>query len=174
MGWMLRKTLSFAKVTIHIHEYTDSENPELYHLDGHSVITGGIQGTKEARLLDWVERDHKDHIFGKLVGRSRHFVGINALEVQTKVGNPEDDARVAKFLAGETLVDGSKSEGYTDEEVYLQSFVTNADDGWTAEQIWGFEIIDGQRLHTRRVVVAKAGKVEMARLVYTFKARRTE
>ncbi|CAG7989168.1 unnamed protein product [Penicillium salamii] len=174
MGWVTRKALSLAKVTIYIHEYPDSEKPEIFHVDGQSVLTGGIQGTKESRTLDWQQREHTDHIFGKLVGQSRHFADIKSIDIQTSVGNAEDDARVAKFLSGETLVDGSKSEGFLEEEAFMQSFVQNSESGWTAEQIWGFEIIDGQRLHTRRVAVTKNGKVELARLVYSFKAPRTE
>ncbi|CAI7614573.1 unnamed protein product [Penicillium bialowiezense] len=174
MGWVTRKALSLAKVTIYIHQYPDSEKPEIYHVDGQSVLTGGIQGTKESRTLDWQQREHTDHIFGKLVGQSRHFAKIEDLDIQTSVGKPEDDARVAKFLRAETLADGSKSEGFLEEEAFMQSFVQNADAGWTAEQVWGFEIIDGQRLHTRRVVVTKNGQVELARLVYSFKARRAE
>jgi hypothetical protein len=176
MGWVMRKTLSYATVTIYIHEYPDSEKPEIYHVDGQQVITGGIQGTKECRTLDWTEREHVDHIFGKLNGRSRHFTGINALEVQTSVGKPEADAKVVKFLTGEILVDGSKSDGFAvdEEAVFMQSFVRNQESGWTAEQVWGFEIVEGERRHTRRVVVTKDGKVEMARLVYSFKARRAE
>lgn len=44
----------------------------------------------------------------------------------------------------------------------------------TFPQIWGFEIVDGQRRHTRRVAVTKGTKVEMARLVYTFEARQAK
>lgn len=36
----------------------------------------------------------------------------------------------------------------------------------SALQIWGFETIDGQRYHTRRVVAAKEGEYVFGRLVY--------
>ncbi|CDM37921.1 hypothetical protein DTO013E5_7230 [Penicillium roqueforti] len=183
VGWLIRKTLSYATVTIYITQYADSENPALIHVDAQQVITGGIQGTKEERRLDWEEREHVDHIFGKLKGRSRQIAGTKSedgavrpvLEVQTKAGSPEADAKVLKFLIGETLIDGSKSEGFLAEEgegVFLQSFVQNVESGWTAEQVWGFEIVDGERRHTRRVVVVKDGKVASARLVYAFKERK--
>ncbi|OQE96101.1 hypothetical protein PENNAL_c0001G03285 [Penicillium nalgiovense] len=185
MGWVMRKALSYATVTIYVNQYADSENPALIHIDAQQVITGGIQGTKEERKLDWEEREHVDHIFGKLNGRSRHIAGAKSedgavrpvIEIQTKVGSPEEDAKVQKFLTGETLIDGSKSEGFLAEEgegVFLQSFVKNTESGWTAEQVWGFEIVDGERRHTRRVVVVKDGKVASARLVYAFKDRKTE
>ncbi|CAI7571469.1 unnamed protein product [Penicillium glandicola] len=185
MGWVMRKAISYATVTIFVHQYADTENASLIHIDSQQVITGGIQGTKEERKLDWEEREHVDHIFGKLQGRSRYIGAAKSedgavhpvIEIQTKVGSPEADAKVQKFLIGETLIDGSKSEGFLAEEgevVFLQSFVRNTESGWTAEQVWGFEIVDGERRHTRRVVVIKDGKVQSARLVYAFKEHRAE
>ncbi|KAJ9482405.1 hypothetical protein VN97_g11022 [Penicillium thymicola] len=185
IGWVTRKALSYATVTVNVHQYVDSENPTLIHVDAQQVITGGIQGTKEERKLDWTEREHVDHIFGTLRGLSRHIAAAKSedgavrpvIEIQTKVGSPEADAKVQKFLIGETLIDGSKSEGFLAEEgegAFLQSFVKNESAGWTAEQVWGFEIVDGERRHTRRVVVVKDGKVASARLVYAFKERRAE
>lgn len=74
----------------------------------------------------------------------------------------------AVFLRGEKLKDGSPSQFLDDEHV--QSWVVNQDKGygWTAEQVWGFEEIDGQRYHTRRVVARKGDKVEHLRLVYSY------
>lgn len=46
--------------------------------------------------------------------------------------------------------------------------------GMLTFQVWGFELIDGERRYTRRVAVTKNGQVELARLVYTFQKRRTE
>lgn len=187
VGWFLRKALPYATVTLHVHEYADSADPKIYHIDVDQVITGGITGTKEVRTLDWTSREHVDNIFGAVSGKSRHFRGEKgrpAIEYQTSVGKPEDDAKVQKFLRGEILADGSASDGFIidnegeefgeGEGLFVQSFVESKDNGWTAEQIWGFEIVDGERRHTRRVAVVKNGQVELARLVYTFEARRAE
>lgn len=43
--------------------------------------------------------------------------------------------------------------------------------GLMPSQIWGFEIVNGERRHTRRIAVAKGGKYEIIRFVYTFKGR---
>ncbi|KAJ5168158.1 uncharacterized protein N7482_003752 [Penicillium canariense] len=192
MSWVLRKALPYATVTLHVHEYADSENPQVYHIDVEQVITGGITGSKEARTLDWQGRDHVDKIFGTVHGKSRFLRGSKgddgkvrpAVDFQTKVGEGEKDARVQRFLRGEVLLDGSAAEGFlVDDEgaefgegegLWMQSFVVNDEKGWTAEQIWGFELVDGQRRHTRRVAVTKEGQVELARLVYKFEARRGE
>ncbi|KAJ5391444.1 hypothetical protein N7509_006934 [Penicillium cosmopolitanum] len=187
VGWFLRKALPYATVTLHVHEYADSADSKVYHIDVDQVITGGITGTKEARTLDWTSREHTDNIFGAVSGKSRHFRGEKgrpAIEFQTSVANPEDEAKIQKFLRGEILADGSASDGFIidnegeefgeGEGLFVQSFVESKDNGWTAEQIWGFEIVDGERRHTRRVAVVKNSQVELARLVYTFEARRAE
>lgn len=51
---------------------------------------------------------------------------------------------------------------------FIHSWVENKDAGWTAEQIWGFEVVDGVRRHTRRVVVRKGENVERGWLVYDY------
>ena len=159
MSWFLRKALPYATVTLHVKEYADSENPLVYHIDIDQVITGGITGTKESRTLDWEERSHVDTIFGTVHGRSRMFRGAKgddgktrpALDVQSKVGKPEADAKVQKFLRGEIQLDGSASEGFAvDDEgaefgegegLWVQSFVVNQEVGWTAEQVCHLESI---------------------------------
>ncbi|KAJ6126852.1 hypothetical protein N7523_002464 [Penicillium sp. IBT 18751x] len=196
MSWFLRKALPYATVTLHVKEYADEANPQVYHIDVDQVITGGINGTQERRQLDWQQRDHTDNIFGTLHGRSRFIRGVKgadgkvrpAVEIQTKVGDAAADEKVAKFLRGEILANGSASEGFLVEDegaefgegegLYVQSWVVNEESGWTAEQvcfivsceIWGFELVNGTlRHHTRRVAVTKGnGHVELARLVYVW------
>ncbi len=70
----------------------------------------------------------------------------------------------------------STTSGWLDENSarHVQSWVLNVDEtaagGWTAEQVWGFEMVDQKRYHTRRVVVRKGDdQVERARLVYDYK-----
>lgn len=147
MSWFLRTALPYATVTLHVREYPDEENAQVYHINVDQVITGGISGTSEARKLDWEEREHTDNIFGNLRGRSRFFHGAKAddgkvrpaVDIQTKVGEPEADAKVQKFLRGEVLVDGSACDGFLVEDegegLYMQSFVVNDEGGWTAEQV---------------------------------------
>lgn len=100
--------------------------------------------------MTWTEREHKDHIFGTVVGRSRFFRGSKGadgkvrpdVDVQTNV----QDEKVRKFLRGEILADGTEVEGFLVEEptgddlgegegLWLQSFVRSVDGGWTAEQV---------------------------------------
>lgn len=75
-----------------------------------------------------------------------------------------------------TSTTSSTTAGWLDENSarHVQSWVVNVDQtaagGWTAEQVWGFEMVDQKRYYTRRVVVRKGdNKVERARLVYDYK-----
>ncbi|KAF3388966.1 hypothetical protein F1880_004231 [Penicillium rolfsii] len=192
MSWVVRKAISYATVTLHVKEYADSTNPQVYHIEIDQVVTGGIKASKEARQLDWQEREHVDSIFGTLRGKSRFVRGSKAddgkvrpaVDFQSKVGDAEKDAKIQRFLRGEVLLNGAATEGFVvDDEgaefgegegLWMQSFVVNQEKGWTAEQIWGFEIIDGQRHHTRRVAVVKGDQVELSRLVYKFEGPKPE
>ncbi|KAL2041348.1 hypothetical protein N7G274_005730 [Stereocaulon virgatum] len=143
IGWFLRKAISYATVTLTINQYTDSSN--LTHFDIKQVATGGVQGTTENRTLDWTWRDHKDGIFGNVKGRSRWV----------KLGDVDDD----EFL----------KVGYDDlEGEHVQAWAENVEKGWTADQIWGFEQINGERRYVRHVVVRKGDDWKQARLVYDY------
>lgn len=155
MSWFTRTAISYATVTLQVHEYEDSENPKHQHIDVEQIVTGGLNGTSETRTTDWVARPHTDHIFGTLEGKSRLVRGAKGadgkvrpnLEVNVKVNNDEADAKVKKFLQGEILADGSEAEGFLVEDLgeeigegeglWVQNYVVNQDDGygWSAEQV---------------------------------------
>jgi hypothetical protein len=123
------------------------------HIDISQTATGGLKGTTEVRVLNWQERTHSDHLFGDLKGKSR-WIDLS----------PED-------TPDEFLRDGwepSQKAG-PNGEGFIQSFVVNESKGWTADQIWGFAVIEGQRYHVRRVVVIKGKEVVKVRLVYNWK-----
>lgn len=77
-----------------------------------------------------------------------------------------------QFLQAKYLKDGKTTSEFDENTALLQSYVKNQDPGygWTAEQVWGFEEVDGKRYYTRRVVVknAKGDKSERVRLVYDY------
>ncbi|KAI2011514.1 hypothetical protein LOZ52_004778 [Ophidiomyces ophidiicola] len=175
ISWLTRKTIGLATITLHVKQYNDDAG--ISHVDIAQTLTGGISGTTEQRVLGWEEHEHTDHIFGTVRGRSRYVRGTAPadgkvrpdVEVQTKAG--DEQVAVTKFLKGETLADGSEVEGFVagdGEDFWVQSWVESVNDGWTAEQVWGFEVIDGVRRYTRRVVAEKNGKVIKARLVYDY------
>jgi hypothetical protein len=136
-----------------ISEYTDVDpttSKSVVRIDITQTLTGGLAGTTEKRILSWTDREHKDYIFGHVVGRGRLFRGSKdedgrvrpAVDMQTK----HDDPKIKKFLRGEIHSDGSPAEGFLVEEpksdmfgegegLWLQSFARNVDSGWTAEQV---------------------------------------
>ncbi|KAL4865706.1 hypothetical protein BDV12DRAFT_199892 [Aspergillus spectabilis] len=188
LSWFMRTTLAWVSVTLNTKQYQSPEHPAdktIQHIDVDNVVTGGVQGTSELRVTDWKKREHNDTIFGRVEGQSRLLRGVTKdgkvrpdVEISTNV----DDEKIGRFLRGEINADGSEAEGFLvdpvgegyvaggekGEGLWLQSYVESLDSGWTAEQIWGFELINGERYHTRRVVVANNGEYVLARLVYTF------
>ncbi|KAL4973634.1 hypothetical protein BDW66DRAFT_101009 [Aspergillus desertorum] len=158
----------------------------------------GLGASTEVRKMDWSPSEKNDFLFGLCQERTQFLYPKEGddeyeraekgpglypdVEMQTKVG----DLRAGRFLRGEINEDGSESfwdftgrgEGAGEKEkgvqmdgpAWIHTFVRNLQGGgWTAEQIWGFEAINGERCHTRRVVVANtAGQYVLARLVYKY------
>ena len=52
---------------------------------------------------------------------------------------------------------------------HIQAIAESIGNGWTADQIWGFEEIKGERRYVRHVVVRKGDDWKLARLVYDYK-----
>ena len=138
-----------------------------WHIDILSVASG-LSSQQEDRTLDWADRAHSDRIFGNVLGRSRLYTSSTF-----QAATPNADIEDIAFLQAEKLRSKNPSSWEGDEgQQHVQSFVTNTDKGygWTAEQTWGFEIIEGKRYYTRRVVARSAdgAKVERLRLVYSY------
>ncbi|KAI9679982.1 MAG: hypothetical protein M1817_004997 [Caeruleum heppii] len=172
IGWFLRKAIGLATVTLHIKQYkapasessppitststssTNTSTPTstemITHIDITQTATGGIQGTTELRTLDDQLREHTDHIFGKLRGRSRFVT-------------------VTKEVQDPFLKEGWLEETATKEGGAVRAWSESVDSDWTAEQVWGFEEVEGKRRYVRHVVVTnKQGERKVARLVYDF------
>jgi len=148
IGWLTRKAIGLATVTLSIKQYTEEG---VTHIDIEQTATGGIKGTAELRTLDWSEREHSDHIFGNLKGKNRWCT----LDIC------KDDA----FLKDGWL-EGEEENSGPNGERHVQSYAVNEKSGWTGDQIWGFAIVDGKRYYTRRVAVSKGDKVLKVRMVY--------
>ncbi|KAL4941565.1 hypothetical protein BDV06DRAFT_194252 [Aspergillus oleicola] len=188
LSWFMRTTLSWVSVTLNAKQYPSADQPnqkQTQHIDVDNVVTGGVQGTSEQRVTDWSKREHSDAIFGRVQGQSRLFRGTKGADGKVRpavqICTSVQDEKIGKFLRGEINSEGAETEGFLvdgvgegygepkeGEGLWLQSYVESLDSSWTAEQVWGFETIDGERYHTRRVVVANNGEYVLARLVYTF------
>nr|KMM65927.1 LOW QUALITY PROTEIN: hypothetical protein CPAG_02268 [Coccidioides posadasii RMSCC 3488] len=171
ISWLTRKAIGIATITLHIKEYKD---------DDEHLISVAFPAPPSTATSTKTRTNDPDNIFStdnnRLVRTAAGADGkiLPAVEVQTKAGNEKDQEAVARFLSGEILADGSATEGFVageGEDYWVHSWVESVNDGWTAEQIWGFENINGVRKYTRRVVAEKKGKVIRARLVYDFLGR---
>lgn len=68
VSWFKRKIIAVGTVTLYVKHYK-TDNVENVDID--QTITGGIPGTREERILDWVSREKSDSLFGDVVARSR-------------------------------------------------------------------------------------------------------
>lgn len=120
VGWFLRKAIKAASLTLSIRHYTDDDD-DTEHIDIDQTLTGGIPGSSEERTLDWEEREHRDGVFGDVVGKSRRVEkgeidGIE--EVFLKTGWTED----------------SKEDGLI--FAYARSDTPKSGRTWTSDQVW--------------------------------------
>lgn len=153
------------QIQLTIKSYADESS--VSHIDIISNASG-LSTTQENRTTDWINRDHSDRIFGNVQGRSRLFTLSD--DKHFEPCEPYSTADL-EFLQGKHLKDGTTNSNFLELES-LQSYVKNQDQGygWTAEQIWNFETVNGKRYHTRRVVArdATGQKSERVRLVYDY------
>ncbi|KAF2085661.1 hypothetical protein K490DRAFT_46308 [Saccharata proteae CBS 121410] len=149
VGWLIRKTISFATVTLHTKQYMDDAGVE--HVDIAQAISGG-KGTQELRALNNEWEPHSDIVFGKVRGRCQ-WIKTADLE-----GADEDKKWMREGWDKETLDKGE----------FIECLVESVDKGWTAWQVWGFEDVNGERRYARHVVVKdKSGKkVQRIKLIY--------
>lgn len=143
VGWLTRKAIGLATVTLHIKEYVDESG--VTHVDIQQTATGGVKGTAENRTLDDTFREHSDWLFGSVKGRT---------------GWVASKAEIADEFLQKGWEDGQAE--------FVVGYVESLDNGWTARQVWGFQVVNGERRHARNIVVAKGSERVEMRLVYDF------
>ncbi|KAK1832816.1 hypothetical protein QBC39DRAFT_403580 [Podospora conica] len=159
IGWATRKIVGMSTITLTVSQYkappsppADPSGPEVTHIEIEQTGTGGLKGSTERRCLDFVFREHSDWLFGTVRG-------------QTKWVTPADVTD--KFLQGDgQWLEGDEEKGGPAGETHLWSHVESVDNGWTADQIWGFQLVEGVRKHVRLIVVAKGAERAEIKLVY--------
>ncbi|PLN79502.1 hypothetical protein BDW42DRAFT_172644 [Aspergillus taichungensis] len=179
LSWILRQVLKHITITFTITESAtttpatkDSTPSSSLQVDILHTATGGITGTTEKRILDWKPHVHHDHVYKTLTVRSRLISGETDSDGRVRPavqlhGAYRDGERVCEFLRGKVSADGKEDDGFLVEEpgcvlfenvaalgCWVHTVSCSEALGWVMEQTWGFEMIDGERYHTRRVVVA--------------------
>ncbi|KAL4940590.1 hypothetical protein BDV06DRAFT_196339 [Aspergillus oleicola] len=157
--WLLRKGISLASPKFVLSQTTEGGTGVV-----NITVSGVGSGVTEKRILNWEPVLGNNPLFGKTEAQSRLYT--SPLE---KVESHSDEDY--KFLNAEILKNGGSSNWAEDpESQHLHCIITNTEAGWTMEQVWGFEEIDGKKYHTRRSVVRKGDAVERGRLVYNYAA----
>ncbi|KAJ5754155.1 uncharacterized protein N7511_008308 [Penicillium nucicola] len=192
VSWIFRKALALTDICLRIStSYSTGLEPTATIEFLQTPSMGKLASTIEKRTLDGETRHHSDYLFGAVLFRSVFVRGSSGtedvsslgpvFEVQTKSSGTD----VERFLRGKTIPDESKvvpsSGGFLVEEpesdqaqsqsggLWVHSFERSVELGWTAEQVWGFEMIHGHRYFTRRVAVSGAEvKYICGRFVYDF------
>jgi len=126
MGWLIRQTVKRSNIVLNVKQYTDETG--VVRIDIEQVSAGGFKSFEE-RKLDWEAREREDSIFGKVRGKTR-FVNIS--EVHDSFLSQGWDQAFLDESNGEVI------------HAYVESVGAKGDQ-WSAEQVWGFEVIEGQR-----------------------------
>ncbi|KAH9009553.1 hypothetical protein EDB83DRAFT_2512990 [Lactarius deliciosus] len=151
VGWWMRSAIALATVTLYVKHYKDESGVE--HIEIDQRLTGGVPGTVENRTLDWTPREHDDHLFGAVIGKSRRVM-LDVLDNE--------------FLRKGWLQD---TEQHGAINAYAQSDTPKSGKTWIAEQIWGFELVGDERRYVRHLDFLGPEKEHIqARLVYDFYA----
>ncbi|EAT79134.1 hypothetical protein HBH56_074700 [Parastagonospora nodorum] len=146
VGLLVRKAATAASIHLKI-----TQSDEQHIKMAQSVTSGKIAGTTEDYTLDWEWRSNKDAFFGDVAGRSR-WVSVEEGEKSEVVG-----------AGGGGWIEGDSSGKLVEAQGKKES------GQWEAHHLWGFEIVDGERRHTRRVYVKNnEGEELRVRMVYDF------
>ncbi|KAF2999892.1 hypothetical protein E8E13_008396 [Curvularia kusanoi] len=143
---LVRKAATVASVHLKISQPSTNEIKM-----AQSVTAGKIPGTTEEYTLDWEWRSNEDSFFGIVEGRSR-WVTVAEGRESSIVAHGEGE-----WIEGD-------SEGKL-----IQAEGRKPDGEWEAAHLWGFEIVEGARRHTRRVLVKNnKGEELRVRMVYDY------
>ncbi|KAF2812856.1 uncharacterized protein BDZ99DRAFT_555798 [Mytilinidion resinicola] len=162
VGWLLRKAVSVATVTLHIKQYPDAHKPEIAHIDLDQMGTGGLKGFPELRTVDGEWRPQSDYVFGEQKGRTRW---AKVAELKREDGPEGTQDADVEFL--------KKGWGAEMETADAVDFVVLSDKkGWTCWQVWGFTEVEvegkKERRHVRNLVARKGKDVKTATVVYDY------
>lgn len=146
VNWMVRQAVAYSALDVTLKQYVNEEGRHC--LDQEQLSTGGVKNFED-RVMDWEPTVKHNWIWGEVNGRSR-YVALSELEDEyLKSGWSQDT------IEGEVV------------EVYAESVT----DTWSATQIWGFAVVDGQRRHVRKILAQKPGSADLRiRMVYDWKS----
>ncbi|KAF2493919.1 hypothetical protein BU16DRAFT_512065 [Lophium mytilinum] len=162
VGWLLRKAVSVATVTLHVKQYPDATKPEISHVDLDQMGTGGLKGFPELRTVDGEWRPQSDYVFGEQKGRTRWVKLADLKKEDGPEGVQEEDVENLK-----------KGWGVEMETADAIDFAVVSDKkGWICWQIWGFTEVEvggkKERRYVRKLIARKGKDVKNATVFYDY------
>ncbi|KAI6008310.1 hypothetical protein F5J12DRAFT_892291 [Pisolithus orientalis] len=142
LSWAKRSIAKMLNIILSMKHRTDDDGVE--HVDMEQKVAGGITAASDHFILDWQERTVTDSSFGSLTVKTRR-VSPELIENEfLKAGWSED-----------TVVDGVIHN-------IVSNDPKNSGDGytWESEQVWGFQVVDGERRYVRLVSLTSSGKTD--------------
>lgn len=151
MPWIIRKAVSFATITGKLSQTQDADDVTCIQIA--QTATGGIKGETEIHKLDGKDYPHSSGVFGTQVVKS-NWVHLKSEDSKGLEGWLRED-----WLEG----DDNASPGN------IHVSVKHEKAGWTAQQVWGFAMVEGKRYFVKRFLVQKEAKDAKVRMVYEWK-----
>ncbi|MCJ1352047.1 MAG: hypothetical protein MMC33_002031 [Icmadophila ericetorum] len=149
--WIKRRAANYITLTDHLNQYTDDAG--LDHVDVKQTVTGGFKGGVENRTLNWEVFEGPNETFGQVKDQCKWLGGVEEL----------DQEHGAEFLKEGWIMDeGSGEQG----KRLLLATMESVKLGWRSVAVWGFQMIDGERWHVRKVAVKKGDQVLTGKAVY--------
>ncbi|KAL4972350.1 hypothetical protein BDW66DRAFT_154815 [Aspergillus desertorum] len=181
IGWLRRKAVTSGTITLKTAHHIEAHNgkqpvPRLMMQQG---LRGIFPKVAQTRSLDWSAHEQVDAVSGAAITvRSRHVRGIEGdgsrakplLQVETSAVGAKEKADIGAFLSAAVSVPEIGGEEAR-EKAFVQDYIVCESGGWTAEQIWAVERIDGSLFQTCRAVAAKGSATEKAYQVYQYEEK---
>ncbi|KAL4777159.1 hypothetical protein BDW60DRAFT_203248 [Aspergillus nidulans var. acristatus] len=183
IGWLRRKAVTSGTITLKTANTTEAHNGEqpITRLMMQQGLRGIFPGVEQSRSLDWSAHEQVDAVSGAAITvRSRYVRGVEdgdgsklkpVLQVETSVTSEKGKADIEAFLGTAVSVPGI-GDGEAREKAFVQDYIVCESGGWTAEQVWAVERVDGRMFLTCRAVAAKGDATEMAYQVYQYEEQK--
>jgi len=118
-GWMARKAMNLAGLTLHINHHTDSSGIE--HLDITPVVTGGMKASPDFRTLDYSEMQAENPMTGPMLVKTR--------KVSLSQVKDSEDGELGKGKC-----DKENNEKWL-EDLVIHSHVKSTKKGWSNDEV---------------------------------------
>ncbi|CAK3992742.1 Hypothetical predicted protein [Lecanosticta acicola] len=142
--WLVRQAAIYSDIQVKLTQYVDDEG--IPRVDQLQISTGGVRQF-EPRFMNGALIEVEIMFWGPTTGFTKYIKNTDIEDDFLKQGWIEEDD-------GDVILDHTDSK-------------TN---GWSATQVWGFAVLDGERRHVRRIVSKKGNDVLTMTTVYDYKS----